>query len=229
MTAIEVPKQSAPIRPVLAEVVQEAPMVEPHDSSTMPGDRSSSYTANGSTPPPGSTHPWRRFFAKFTDISTLGMLGYSVFVMLTYLAPQQNEQLVAVRENTVIGGFLVIVIWCPMEACFLSFLGYTPAKWLYGIEVRSTIGAKLSFGKALERAFLSGIQGLGGGLPIVSLVTQLFAYDRLNKTGTTLWDTSMKSVVSHAQWGPFRAIVCVVAGIAVLLLNFMILLIANTS
>jgi hypothetical protein len=50
----------------------------------------------------------------------------------------------------------------------------------------------LSFSEALNRSFLVFVQGVGLGIPFVALFTQLFAYRRLTKTGTTLWDTSTK-------------------------------------
>src|SRR3546814_12019146 len=55
------------------------------------------------------------------------------------------------------------------------------------------------------------VQGVGFGIPFVALFTQLFAYRRLTKTGTTLWDTSAGAVVLHKKWGVVRALVCTAA------------------
>ena len=76
----------------------------------------------------------------------------------------------------------------------------------------------LSFSEALNRSFLVFVQGVGLGIPFVALFTQLFAYRRLAKTGTTLWDTSASAVVLHKKWGVFRAIVCTTAVFGVLIL-----------
>jgi len=56
------------------------------------------------------------------------------------------------------------------------------------------------------------------GIPFVALFTQLFAYRRLTKTGTTLWDTSTSAEVLHRKWGVFRALMCTAAVFAVLIL-----------
>ena len=46
----------------------------------------------------------------------------------------------------------------------------------------------------------------------------LFAYRRLTRTGTTLWDASTSAVVLHKKWGVFRALACTAAVFAVLIL-----------
>lgn len=61
------------------------------------------------------------------------------------------------------------------------------------------------------------VQGVGFGIPFVALFTQLFAYRRLTKTGTTLWDTSTGAVVPTKS-GEYSALACTVAVFAVLIL-----------
>jgi uncharacterized RDD family membrane protein YckC len=95
--------------------------------------------------------------------------------------------------------------------------GTTPAKWLFGIRVEHPGGSLLSLGKALKRSFLVFVQGVGLGIPFVALFTQLFAYRRLTKTGTTLWDTSTSAVVLHKKWGVFRTLACTASVFAVLI------------
>ena len=96
--------------------------------------------------------------------------------------------------------------------------GTTPAKWLFGIRVAQPSGNLLSFPDALNRSFLVFVQGVGLGIPLVALFTQLFAYRRLTTTGTTLWDTSANAVVLHKKWGVFRALLCTAAVFIVLVL-----------
>jgi hypothetical protein len=96
--------------------------------------------------------------------------------------------------------------------------GTTPAKWLFGIRVAHADGNVLSFSESLNRSFLVFVQGVGLGIPFVALFTQLFAYRRLTKTGTTLWDTSSSAVVLHKKWGVFRALACTAAVFVVLIL-----------
>lgn len=168
----------------------------------------------------GQHHPWRRFFARTVDVSTIGLL---LFVLVAFAVgatmPAKAEGFAKALENPIIAGFLLYLVWIPAEAAFLSLFGATPAKWLFGIRVVHSNGGLLSFSQAIKRSFLVWIQGVGLGIPFVALFTQLFAYRRLTKTGTTLWDTSTSAVVQHKQWGLFRAVVCtaVVFGVLVLM------------
>ncbi len=132
--------------------------------------------------------------------------------------PEQAAGFAKAIENPIIASVVLYLIWLPAEAALLSRFGTTPAKWLFGIRVEHPGGNLLSFSEALNRSFLVFVQGVGFGIPFVALFTQLFAYRRLTKTGTTLWDISTSAVVLHKKWGVFRALVCTVTVFAVLIL-----------
>ena len=132
--------------------------------------------------------------------------------------PEQAAGFAKAIENPIIASVVLYLIWLPAEALLLSLFGTTPAKWLFGIQVAHPGGNLLSFAAALNRSFLVFVQGVGFGIPFVALFTQLFAYRRLTKTSTTLWDTSTTAVVLHKKWGVFRALACTAAVFAVLIL-----------
>lgn len=167
----------------------------------------------------GQHHPWRRLFARTVDICTA---GFALFLLLIFAfsatMPEQAAGFAKAIENPIIANVVLYLIWLPAEALLLSLFGTTPAKWLFGIRVAHPGGYLLNFSEALNRSFLVFIQGVGLGIPFVALFTQLFAYRRLTKTGTTLWDTSVNAVVLHKKWGVFRALVCAATVSAVLIL-----------
>lgn len=167
----------------------------------------------------GIYHPWRRFFARTVDVMLSGILIFLLFSFLIgYLFPQNIDGFVKFIENPIVATIVLGLLWLPFEALFLSVAGTTPAKWIFGIRVINKTGEKLSYSSALKRAFLVFVQGEGFGIPLVTLVTRLFAYRRLTNTGTTLWDTSIDSVVTHKKWGVVRAIFCVFITLFVLVL-----------
>jgi uncharacterized RDD family membrane protein YckC len=167
----------------------------------------------------GQHHPWRRLFARTVDTCTVGFLLFFLLVFaIGATMPTQAAGFAKAIENPIIAGVVLYLIWLPAETVFLSLFGTTPAKWLFGIRVAHPGGDLLSFSEALNRSFLVFVQGVGLGIPFVALFTQLFAYRRLAKTGTTLWDTSASAVVLHKKWGVFRAIVCTTAVFGVLIL-----------
>lgn len=132
--------------------------------------------------------------------------------------PEQAAGFVKAVENPIVGSLVLYLIWLPAEAVLLSLFGTTPAKWMFGIKVAHPGGGLLSFSESLNRSFLVFVQGVGLGIPFVALFTQLFAYRRLTKTGTTLWDTSTSAAVLHKKWRVFRALACTAAVFAVLIL-----------
>ena len=165
----------------------------------------------------GEHHPWRRLFARTVDICTTGL---ALFLLLIFAfsatMPEQAAALTKGIENPIIASVVLYLIWVPVEALLLSLFGATPAKWLFGIRVTHPSGEFLSFSEALNRSFLVFVQGVGFGIPFVALFTQLFAYRRLTKTGSTLWDTSVNAVVLHRKWGVLRGLVCTTAVFGVL-------------
>lgn len=180
--------------------------------SNSPIDQSKSFLG-------GEHHPWRRLFARTVDTCTAGILLFLVLIFaLSATMPAQTAGFAKAIENPIIAGVVLYLVWLPAEAIFLSLFGTTPAKWLFGIRVVHPGGDLLSFSEALNRSFLVFVQGVGLGIPLVALFTQLFAYRRLTKTGTTLWDTSASALVLHKKWGVLRALVCTTAVFGVLIL-----------
>lgn len=174
----------------------------------------------------GIQHPWRRLFARTVDVSTLGLLAFLALAFgIGYIFPEKAEGFIKASENQIIASFILLALWIPIESLLLSTVGSTPGKWLFGISVKTASGQKPSFGQAIERSFRVVIQGMGLGIPCVSLLTHLYAYRRLTKTGTTLWDTATQLAVSHKTWGAGRAIVCVITVFVV----FMLLAVLNAA
>jgi uncharacterized RDD family membrane protein YckC len=154
-------------------------------------------------------HPWRRYLARSLDyLWYFPVAGFTItagFVLL--LSKEEAEMFFAIPDFMLT--LILIALWLPIEAGFLSLLGATPAKWLFGIRIEAEDGRRLRFGPAMERALRVWVQGLGLGIPIVSLITSIFAYNRLNSTGTTLWDTAVPSLVRHREWTTGRILLCI--------------------
>lgn len=63
---------------------------------------------------------------------------------------------------------------------------------------------RLRFLVALERSFLVWIRGLGLGIPIISLITEIVAYNHLLKFGQTSWDRDLHGTVIHGDLSAVR-------------------------
>jgi len=156
-------------------------------------------------------HPWRRFLARSIDLflASFFVAGLSLSALGLFL-PGMVSNAVTLFQNPLLAGVIVYVFWIPLEAFFLSRTGSTPGKRLFGIQVLSQSGDRLLYSNALQRTFLVWIKGEGLGIPIATVVTRIFAYKRLQRTGTTLWDSAMGTVVRHSDFTMFRTVVCAI-------------------
>lgn len=164
-------------------------------------------------------HPWRRFFARTVDLFTGGILVFFLFsIAIGYFFPRKVDDFIELVDNPIIAAFVLYLLWIPFEALLISATSTTFAKWIFGIHVRSKTGDNLSYIDALKRVFLVFIQGEGLGIPLITLFTRISAYKRLTKTGTTLWDISVDSVVTYKKWSIVRKISSVFVTIVVLVI-----------
>jgi uncharacterized RDD family membrane protein YckC len=159
-------------------------------------------------------HAWRRYFARFIDLNVLGGLSaFLIFFTLTNLSIDTSSFIKAL-DNLIIAGWVAAVLCVPIEAFLLSKFGTTPAKWLFGIDVKTKDGNKPSFQQALQRSFLVFIWG-------ELLLGFSFAYagDRISKTGVASWDSKTDLIVTHKKMGVVRAVSCTVVTLFVCLIS----------
>jgi uncharacterized RDD family membrane protein YckC len=159
----------------------------------------------------GHHHPWRRFFARMIDSILFSVL---VAVAFAVLLPETAAELTADSGAWILLEIVALILMIPVEAVLISNFKTTLGKWIFGIEVTTPNGDHLSFQDAARRSVGVWVKGRGLDIPFVPLITMLFAYRRLTRTGTTLWDTSSNAIVTHQQWTPARAIGAVASVVA---------------
>ncbi len=101
-------------------------------------------------------------------------------------------------------GMLAVLTLAPVEAVMLALLGSTLGKAIYAIRIGRDDRKPLRFGQAMSRAFRVYVQGMGLGVPFVSLITCYLGYRSLRQTGTTSWDEHGGLSVRHARLGWLR-------------------------
>lgn len=142
--------------------------------------------------------PWVRYWARMIDT---GLIWALVFVPFGLVFPEVAKNSIMVQ----LLWFVVLSLWIPFEALFLSTVGYTPGKALLRVKVSNQNGSKLSFDQAVSRSGGVWWKGHGTGLiPFVTLVTFLLAFQRLTNKGVTAWDQSGDFLVTHRKIGMVR-------------------------
>lgn len=164
----------------------------------------------------GTLHPWRRLYARIIDQFTLGLFALTCSVILVgWLFPQFLAPYSKALDNILIASIVMYLFLIPIEALLLASVGYTPAKWLFGIRVRTREHTRMGFRTSMNRALRVWVWGQGLEIPLISAVAQYMSYRRLIKSGATQWDNELGLSVEHSKWGALRAIACVIATLVV--------------
>jgi hypothetical protein len=134
--------------------------------------------------------PWVRYFARITDYWIYGVL---IFILLPFSLFEDVDEYFM--------GFIIMVVGIFIGAIFLTIIGTTPGKWLFGTSVKSEKKQNLLFGRALMREVKVFVYGFGLGIPLVSLFTLINAYSKLDEKNKTSWDKEQKAVTIHKKIG----------------------------
>ena len=154
-------------------------------------------TASDATP---QIRPWVRYAARMFDIMFWAFpAGVLIGVFAPHLLSDEPGSDYAL-------GWLVVVMWVFVEPLCLSVFGTTPGKWLLRIRLVYDGPEELSYGRALKRSVMVWWRGMGAGLPLVSLITLIQAFNKLKNQGRTSWDADGSFIVSHAKIGAGRAV-----------------------
>lgn len=157
------------------------------------------------------TRPWVRYWARWLDLTLFGAICGGV---LGLMFPQYIN---GVNEYAL--GIEIAFLYMFVEPILLSEFGSTFGKWLLKVKLSTNDGQKITYSRAFCRSYKVWWRGLGGNLPLVSLVTNFIAYDKLVRNGTTSWDADGGFTVRHEKIGWVR--ITVVALLFILLALFL--------
>ena len=152
--------------------------------------------------------PWVRYWARMFDLMLFGLLVGSLVKVLV------PEVLSAERSDTIFS-LAIPFLWVFIESLLLSSFGTTPGKSLFRVTLALPPGSSMTLQQALSRSFKVWVRGLGFGLPIVNVVTLVFAHHRLKKNSQTSWDLEGGFTIAHSRIGFFRILIAVVFFIVV--------------
>jgi len=148
--------------------------------------------------------PWSRFFARAFDNCLVCMAGF-VVIMLSGL-----EQAYLERHSFLLC-WLLLSGWIIIEACLLSVFGATLGKGILNISVVRSDGGELRYPQTLQRSLRVWLWGLGMALPLLSLIGNVLAYNRLKRVGATTWDEKGGFFVMQGPIGFWRIFFFIIA------------------
>lgn len=158
--------------------------------------------------------PWSRWAARSIDVLLIGFTG-GVVIELVLLFGFQTS-LDTLLPWSLLQGFLALVLAALGSALLYGHTATTPGKFLFGLRVEGTQGGPPGFRRALRREVDVMVRGMGLGVPIIALVTQIVGYTTLTREGQSSWDGDAHgTVVLYRAAGATRTLLALL-GIVVL-------------
>jgi len=146
--------------------------------------------------------PWIRYWARtFDTVVFVIVFG----IVLGFLLPQILE-----IHDTVFN-MIALAAMAFYESACLAIFSTTPGKALFRIRVCRRDGTPPGLGTALLRSLRVFIKGVGLGIPLVALITQIVGYQTLNRDGITSWDKQADLIFAHREIPTWLGIVIVLA------------------
>lgn len=164
---------------------------------------------SGYEPSGPQSRPWVRYWARTFDTLMFAMLAGFV-LELTFPS--------ILETSDALFGIGIAAFYNVVEPLCFAACGTTPMKALLKVRVRNKDGSKLSYFRALRRTVNVWIRGEGLGIPVVSLITHITSYSRLNNHGATSWDVDGGYTVSHQEieWWRWLILILVIVGFGAL-------------
>lgn len=159
--------------------------------------------------PVPKVRPWVRYWARTLDIFLLNAIFYMGCIMI-------GERIEGV--SIYLMGMILPVAWLFIEPIFLSSCGATPGKLLLRTKVYGQSGQFLTYSDALNRSMNVWVIGEALYIPIVLVITNLVAYNKLTKNGITTWDKAGNYTVTHNKIGAW----CIIAFVLLFIVSFFI-------
>jgi uncharacterized RDD family membrane protein YckC len=159
--------------------------------------------------------PWVRYWAKIMDLS---LFAFTFAFLVGFI----NPDVLKIPEVPLT--LLLLLAYNFVEPILLSSWGTTPGRSFLKVTLRREDGRKLTYRQGLKRAFSVWLKGLGLGIPIIALFTQIASYNQLTKQGSTSWDREGKYRVSHRPIGIVRIALAVLYFAALVGVNILVVL-----
>ena len=147
--------------------------------------------------------PWIRYWARFFDFSVWSIFCGLLIGMYFPTFPLE-------KANDLALNMMLLLAWIFIESLLLAFVGTTPGKMLFRIQLTLPGKKSIPFADAFVRSGRVWWRGMGTGFPLVSFFTLWHAESVLSNEGITSWDRDGNFQVRHEKIGALRVVVAVV-------------------
>lgn len=178
-------------------------------------ERGSTYFSIKDDELPQVYNPWRRYFARMLDVFMYNVL-WSTFIALVFQINLANRS----DWGNILDSAIAIILMLFLEPLWLSKLGTTPGKAIFGLRIGLHDGSRLSYGQGLERTFGVIASGMGFNIPIYNIVRLWKSYNLCIREEAQPWDYSTSYSIKDKK--SYRAALYIGANIALIAIVFTI-------
>ncbi len=188
-------EQWMPLRelPALADFLQEKPQLQPEEENLPPvpgaAAEAQEKTDSAAELPEGAVRvylpsPASRMLARFVDMAL-----YTALVFGVIYARQ-----IPFDAAWLPGSPLMWIGFVVLETVLVHYLGTTPGKALLGIQIRCVDGSAMTIGRAMSRACLIFIAGMGMMVSLLPLFMMGYSWWQLRSHGAVMWDVRCRTL-----------------------------------
>ncbi|GAU79977.1 MerR family transcriptional regulator [Fusibacter sp. 3D3] len=140
-------------------------------------------------------HPWRRYFARITDIFVYSSIWMAVLIFVLHVSMIRRGSLWDIFDTFVAVGIMIFV-----EPLLLNRFGTTFGKAIFGLRIETSEGQKLSYKAGFDRTWHVIGAGLGYNIPIYSLVRLWKSYKLCQEKEAQPWDRYIAYTIKDTKW-----------------------------
>jgi uncharacterized RDD family membrane protein YckC len=152
--------------------------------------------------------PWRRFFARAFDLQWESFIVAALTVWLVpvkiWTSPYATLALI----------FTTLPLALVLDALVSAVFGATPGKALLGLKVVDLHAEPLKASGYLARNAALWVEGLGLGVPVLTLITLFVALRKVRHKQSAAWDRAKGSRVLHQPKPAISALIFLISWIA---------------
>lgn len=164
-------------------------------------------------------HPWRRFWARSLDVQLMTAVWlYIQFQVLRWYGPSVYRNSIQTLISLGMAWLLLIVV----EPLLLCTWGYTPGKWLMGLQVRRLDGRKPTWFQAADRLFQVLWWGQGLCIPLYREWRSWICYEDCIHGKPLPWEEDTRCITQPLRrgrwvvWAGCVAAVMALSGVSLL-------------
>ncbi len=156
---------------------------------------SSYFSTTGDLLPSQVFYPWRRFFARMTDLFLCRIIWTAILGLVFHVN-------LSSRSNTgqLIDSMIAVFILLFLEPLWLHLFGSSLGKAIFGLRIEYGEDRRLTYQEGLVRTWGVVSRGLGLNIPVYNIVRLWKSYIFCREKEVQPWDEYISYTIKDTKW-----------------------------